>query len=150
MEHKLPELPYAKKALEPHISAETLEYHHGKHHATYVSNLNNLIRGAEFEEMSLEDIIMKSSGGLFNNAAQTWNHSFYWKSLKPGGSGEPAGALAEAIKSAFGSFEDFKKTFTQKAVVVVRESQTRDPGWTIDEALKSIVSGGIIGPTELK
>ena len=150
MEHKLPELPYAKKALEPNVSAETLEYHHGKHHATYVSNLNNLIRGTEFEEMSLEDIIMKSSGGLFNNAAQTWNHSFYWKSLKPGGGGEPTGALAEAIKSAFGSFEDFKKTFTQKAVVVVRESQTRDPGWTIDEALKSIVSGGIIGPTELK
>ena len=118
MEHKLPELPYAKKALEPHISAETLEYHHGKHHATYVSNLNNLIRGTEFEEMSLEDIIMKSSGGLFNNAAQTWNHSFYWKSLKPGGGGEPTGALAEAIKSAFETFENFKKTFTQKAVTL--------------------------------
>ena len=118
MEHKLPELPYAKKALEPHISSETLEYHHGKHHATYVSNLNNLIRGTEFEEMSLEDIIMKSSGGIFNNAAQTWNHAFYWKSLKPGGGGEPTGALSEAIKSAFGSFEDFKKTFTQKAVTL--------------------------------
>ncbi|MFH1934928.1 MAG: Fe-Mn family superoxide dismutase [Pseudomonadota bacterium] len=118
MEHKLPELPYAKKALEPNVSSETLEYHHGKHHATYVSNLNNLIRGTEFEEMSLEDIIMKSSGGVFNNAAQTWNHSFYWKSLKPGGGGEPTGAPAEAIKSAFGSFEDFKKTFTQKAVTL--------------------------------
>jgi len=118
MEHKLPELPYAKKALEPNVSSETLEYHHGKHHATYVSNLNNLIRGTEFEEMSLEDIVMKSSGGVFNNAAQTWNHSFYWKSLKPGGGGEPTGALAEAIKSAFGSFEDFKKTFTQKAVTL--------------------------------
>jgi superoxide dismutase, Fe-Mn family len=118
MEHKLPELPYAKKALEPNISSETLAYHYGKHHATYVSNLNNLIRGTEFEEMSLEDIIMKSSGGIFNNAAQTWNHSFYWKGLKPGGGGEPTGALAEAIKSAFGNFEDFKKTFTQKAVTL--------------------------------
>ena len=118
MEHKLPELPYAKKALEPNVSSETLEYHYGKHHATYVSNLNNLIRGTEFEEMSLEDIIMKSSGGVFNNAAQTWNHSFYWKSLKPGGGGEPTGALADAIKSAFGTFEDFKKTFTQKAVTL--------------------------------
>ena len=118
MEHKLPELPYAKKALEPNVSSETLEYLYGKHLATYVSNLNNLIRGTEFEEMSLEDIIMKSSGGVFNNAAQTWNHSFYWKSLKPGGGGEPTGALADAIKSAFGTFEDFKKTFTQKAVTL--------------------------------
>lgn len=116
MEHKLPELPYPRNALEPHISAETLEYHHGKHHATYVSNLNNLIRATEFENLPLEDIVLKSSGGLFNNAAQTWNHTFYWNSLKPKGGGKPTGSLAEAIKGVFGSFEDFKKEFSQKAV----------------------------------
>jgi Fe-Mn family superoxide dismutase len=118
MEHKLPDLPYSKNALEPHISAETLEFHHGKHHAAYVNNLNNLIGGTEFEERSLEDIILKSSGGVFNNAAQIWNHSFYWNCLKPNGGGEPTGSLAEAIKSAFGSFEDFKKEFSQKAVTL--------------------------------
>jgi Fe-Mn family superoxide dismutase len=118
MEHKLLELPYSKNALEPHISAETLEFHHGKHHAAYVNNLNNLIGGTEFEKVSLEDIIRNSSGGVFNNAAQIWNHSFYWNCLKPGGGGEPTGSMAEAIKSTFGSFEDFKKEFTQKAVTV--------------------------------
>jgi len=118
MEHKLPDLPYSKNALEPHISAETLEFHYGKHHAAYVNNLNNLIGGTEFEKTSLEDIILKSSGGVFNNAAQIWNHSFYWNCLKPGGGGQPAGPLAEAIKSAFGSFEDFKKEFSQKAVTL--------------------------------
>ena len=118
MEHKLPELPYSKNALDPHISAETLEFHHGKHHAAYVNNLNNLIGGSEFEKVSLEDIILKSSGGVFNNAAQIWNHSFYWNCLKPGGGGEPKGSMAEAIKSTFGSYEDFKKEFTQKAVTL--------------------------------
>ena len=118
MEHKLPELPYSKNALEPHISAETLELHHGKHHAAYVNNLNNLISDTEFKKVSLEDIILKSSGGVFNNAAQIWNHSFYWNCLKPGGGGEPIGSMAEAIKSTFGSFEDFKKEFTQKAVTL--------------------------------
>ncbi|MGD2270241.1 MAG: Fe-Mn family superoxide dismutase [Desulfobacterales bacterium] len=118
MEHKLPELPYSKRALEPHISAETLEYHHGKHHAAYVTNLNNLIGGTEFEKASLEEIILKSSGGVFNNAAQIWNHSFYWSCLKPGAGGEPTGPLAEAITSTFGSFEDFKKKFSQKAVTL--------------------------------
>lgn len=97
MVHQLPELPYAKNALEPHISAETLEYHYGKHHQTYVTNLNNLIKGTEYEELPLEAIIQKSSGGLFNNAAQVWNHTFYWNCLKPNGGGEPTGALAEAI-----------------------------------------------------
>lgn len=116
MEHKLPELPYANDALKPHISSETLDYHHGKHHAAYVNNLNNLIKGTDFENMALEDIVLKSSGAVFNNAAQIWNHTFYWNSLKPGGGGEPAGSLAEAIGSAFGSFEAFKKDFTQKAV----------------------------------
>jgi Fe-Mn family superoxide dismutase len=118
MEHKLPELPYSENALEPHISAETLEYHYGKHHAAYVNNLNNLIGGTEFEKVSLEDIILKSSGGIFNNAAQIWNHTFYWNCLKPNGGGEPTGPLAEAIKSAFGLFEDFKKEFSQKAVTL--------------------------------
>ena len=118
MEHKLPELPYEKNGLEPHISAETLEYHYGKHHAAYVTNLNKLIQGTEFEAMSLEDIVVKSSGGIFNNAAQVWNHSFYWNCLSPQGGGEPAGPLGEAIKSAFGTFEDFTKEFTQKAVTL--------------------------------
>ncbi len=115
MEHTLPELPYAKNALEPHISAETLEYHHDKHHATYVTNLNNLIKGTEFEDASLEDIIKGSSGGIFNNAAQVWNHTFYWHCLSPNGGGEPAGDLAAAIDSAFGSFAEFKEKFSTSA-----------------------------------
>ena len=94
MEHKLPSLPYAMDALQPHISKETLEFHYGKHHQTYVTNLNNLIKGTEFENMSLEDIVKKSSGGLFNNAGQHWNHSFYWSSLAPKAGGKPAGAIA--------------------------------------------------------
>ena len=116
MVHELPALPYEKNALEPVISAETLEYHHGKHHNAYVTNLNNLIPGTEFEDMSLEDIIMKSSGGIFNNAAQVWNHTFYWNCLTPNGSGAPTGALAEAIDSAFGSFDAFKEAFNKSAV----------------------------------
>jgi len=116
MEHKLPDLPYAKNALEPHISSETLEYHHGKHHQTYVTNLNNLVKGTEFESMGLEEIVMKSTGGVFNNAAQVWNHTFYWNCLKPNGGGEPSGALADAIKAKFGSFEEFKTQFSQKAI----------------------------------
>lgn len=116
MAHQLPELPYAQNALEPHISAETLEYHYGKHHATYVNNLNNLIPGTEFENMSLEDIIKKSSAGIFNNAAQIWNHTFYWNCLSPNGGGEPTGDLGDAINTAFGSFADFKEKFTTSAV----------------------------------
>ncbi|HEY3328293.1 MAG TPA: Fe-Mn family superoxide dismutase [Novimethylophilus sp.] len=116
MEHKLPDLPYAKNALEPYISAETLEFHYGKHHQTYVTNLNNLIKGTEFESLSLEDIIRKSSGGIFNNAAQVWNHTFYWNGFKPNGGGEPTGALAEAIKAKWGSFDEFKKAFAQCAI----------------------------------
>ena len=109
MEHQLPPLPYPKNALEPVISAETIEYHYGKHHQTYVTNLNNLIKGTEFENASLEEIVMKSSGGIFNNAAQVWNHTFY-------GGGAPKGELAAAIDKAFGSFEEFKKQFSQKAI----------------------------------
>jgi superoxide dismutase, Fe-Mn family len=116
MEHKLPDLPYAKNALEPYISAETIEFHYGKHHQTYVTNLNNLIKGTEFENMSLEDIVRKSSGGIFNNAAQIWNHTFYWNGFKPNGGGEPSGALADAIKAKWGSFDEFKKAFNQCAV----------------------------------
>jgi Fe-Mn family superoxide dismutase len=116
MAHELPPLPYAKNALEPYISAETLEFHHGKHHQTYVTNLNNLIPGTEFEKSSLEDIILKSSGGIFNNAAQIWNHTFYWNSLKPNGGGAPTGALADAINQTFGSFDKFKEEFTKTAV----------------------------------
>jgi len=115
MTHELPALPYAKDALAPVISAETMEFHYGKHHQTYVTNLNNLIPGTEFESMSLEDIIMKSSGGVFNNAAQVWNHTFYWNCLSPNGGGEPSGALAAAINAKFGSVEEFKKQFAQSA-----------------------------------
>lgn len=116
MEHTLPALPYEKNALEPHISAETLDYHYGKHHQTYVTNLNNLIPGTEFADMSLEDIVKKSSGGIFNNAAQIWNHTFYWHCLSPNGGGEPSGALAEAINQAFGSFAEFKEQFSKTAI----------------------------------
>mgnify|MGYP005813520221 FL=1 len=116
MEHQLPPLPYAKNALEPVISAETIEYHYGKHHQTYVTNLNNLIKGTEFENAALEEIVVKSTGGIFNNAAQVWNHTFYWNGLKPNGGGAPKGELAAAIDKAFGSFEEFKKQFSQKAI----------------------------------
>ncbi|GIX25423.1 MULTISPECIES: Fe-Mn family superoxide dismutase [Caldimonas] len=116
MEHTLPALPYAIDALAPHISKETLEFHHGKHHNAYVVNLNNLIKGTEFESMSLEDIIKKSSGGVFNNAAQIWNHTFFWHSMKPGGGGEPKGKLAEAIRAKWGSYDAFKEAFSKAAV----------------------------------
>jgi superoxide dismutase, Fe-Mn family len=118
MEHKLPELPYAKDALVPHISAETLEYHYGKHHKTYVDNLNKLIPGTEFENSPLEDIIRKASGGVFNNAAQVWNHTFYWNCLLPKSGGDPSGALANALTKNFGSFAQFKEKFTNVAVTL--------------------------------
>jgi superoxide dismutase, Fe-Mn family len=110
MAHTLPELPYAMDALEPHISRETLEYHYGKHHRTYVDKLNGLIEGTEFASASLEDIVRRSSGGVFNNAAQVWNHTFYWHCLSPNGGGEPGGKLAKAIDAAFGSFEAFQSS----------------------------------------
>ncbi len=113
---ELPDLPFAKDALEPHISAETLGYHHGKHHQAYVTNLNNMIAGTDQENDSLESIIKASSGGVFNNAAQVWNHTFYWNCLSPNGGGEPTGALADAINAAFGSFEEFKQQFSQTAI----------------------------------
>ena len=116
MEHVLPELPYARDALAPHISAETIDYHYGKHHQTYVTNLNNLVKGTPNADKSLEEIIKTSSGGLFNNSAQVWNHTFYWNCLKPNGGGEPSGKLAEAIVQSFGSFAAFKEQFTQTAI----------------------------------
>ncbi len=115
MKHELPALPFAQDALAPVISAETLDYHYGKHHNAYVTNLNNLVPGTEFENSSLEEIIMKASGGVFNNAAQVWNHTFYWNCLSPNGGGVPSGALASAIDSAFGSFDNFKAEFTKAA-----------------------------------
>jgi len=116
MQHELPALPYALDALAPHISKETFEYHYGKHHQAYVTNLNNLIKGTEFENASLEDIIRKSSGGIFNNAAQVWNHTFFWHSMKPGGGAEPSGKVADAIAAKWGSYEAFKDAFTKSAV----------------------------------
>jgi Fe-Mn family superoxide dismutase len=116
MSFTLPPLPYAQDALQPHISAETLQYHYGKHHQAYVNNLNTLIPGTEFENQTLEQIIEKSTGGIFNNAAQVWNHTFYWHCLSPKGGGEPTGKVGEAINEAFGSFAVFKEAFTKCAI----------------------------------
>lgn len=113
---ELPALPYDRTALEPHISGETIDYHYGKHHKAYVDNLNKQIEGTEFEAMDLEEIIRRSQGGMFNNAAQVWNHTFYWNCMKPGGGGAPSGKLAEAIDKAFGSFDAFKEEFTKTAI----------------------------------
>jgi len=116
MEHKLPALPYPMDALAPNLSKETLEYHYGKHHAAYVTNLNKLIAGNEFQDMQLEEIVKRASGGIFNNAAQAWNHAFYWRSLSPAGGGEPKGVIAGAIAKSYGSFANFKDEFTKTAM----------------------------------
>ena len=113
---ELPALPWARDALAPHISAETIDYHYGKHHQTYVTNLNNMIKGTEFENLDLVAIIKKAQGGMFNNAAQIWNHTFYWNSLSPKGGGEPGGKLADAIKKAFGGFAQFKEEFSKTTI----------------------------------
>jgi Fe-Mn family superoxide dismutase len=115
MKHKLPDLPYPYDALAPHISAETLEFHHDKHHAAYVNKLNGLIEGTKFADMPLEQIVKTADGGIFNNAAQAWNHDFYWHCMSPDGGGKPAGSLAEAIQKQFGSFDKLKEEFTQAA-----------------------------------
>ena len=120
---ELPPLPYDRTALEPHISGETIDYHYSKHHKAYVDNLNNMIAGTEFADMPLEDIIRKSQGGMFNNAAQVWNHTFYWNCLSPNGGGEPTGKLAEAINKSFGDFATFKQQFSDTAV------KTFGSGW---------------------
>ncbi len=118
MAFELPSLPYAKNALEPHISEKTIEFHYGKHHQAYVNNLNNLIPGTAFENASLEEIIEKADGGIFNNGAQVWNHTFYWNCLSPSGGGNPEGALLEAINKGFGSFEAFKEAFSKAAATL--------------------------------
>jgi Fe-Mn family superoxide dismutase len=116
MQHQLPPLPYAMDALQPHLSKETLEFHYGKHHQAYVTNLNNLIKGTEFENLGLEDITRKSSGGVFNNSAQVWNHTFFWHCMKPAGGGQPSGRLADAISKKWGSYDAFKEAFSKSAV----------------------------------
>jgi Fe-Mn family superoxide dismutase len=131
---ELPALPYDRTALEPHISGETIDFHYGKHHQAYVTNLNNMIAGTEFADMSLEDIIRKSQGGMFNNAAQVWNHTFYWNCLSPNGGGEPNGKLADAINAAFGSFDKFKEEFTKTAVGTFRSGC----GWLVQRADRSL------------
>lgn len=120
MAFEQPPLPYDSSALEPHMSAETFSYHYGKHHAAYVANLNKLVEGTEMADKSLEEVIKASHGdssktGIFNNAAQTWNHTFFWNSMKPGGGGQPTGELAEKINSSFGSFDKFKEEFKNAA-----------------------------------
>ena len=117
MEHQLPPLPYATDALAPHMSRETFEYHYAKHHNAYVVNLNNLIKGTPFESSSLEDIVKTApAGGIYNNAAQVWNHTFFWHCMKPAGGGSPGGALGEAIQKKWGSHEEFRKAFQASAV----------------------------------
>jgi Fe-Mn family superoxide dismutase len=116
MTFELPALPYAEDALAPHISKETLQFHHGKHHQTYVTNLNNLIEGTADANKSLEEIVRNSTGGIFNNAAQVWNHTFYWHSLSPNGGGEPTGKIADAINKNFGSFAKFKEEFAKTCI----------------------------------
>jgi Fe-Mn family superoxide dismutase len=118
MIHELPKLPYAPDALEPYISKRTIEFHYGKHHQAYVNNLNKLIPGTPFENASLEDIVRKAAGGIFNNGAQVWNHTFYWNCLKPQGGGEPAGPLADALLKNFGSVGEFKEKFSAAAVTL--------------------------------
>ncbi len=152
MAHTLPELPYAMDALAPYLSKETLEYHYGKHHKAYVDTLNTLIPGTEFEKASLEEIIKKSSGKTFNQAAQIWNHTFYWYGLKPNPAGkanEPTGAIADAISKTFGSFEQFKKEFTEKTVGVfgsgwgwlVKTSDSKLEIWTGQGAANPMTEG---------
>lgn len=117
MTHVLPELPFAKDALLPHLSVETFDYHYSKHHQAYVTNLNNLIPGTEYETLSLEEIVKKApAGGIYNNAAQVWNHTFFWSCLTPNGGGAPSGALAAAITAKWGSLDEFKKAFQASAV----------------------------------
>ncbi|MFU8844115.1 MAG: superoxide dismutase [Bacteroidales bacterium] len=118
MSFELPPLPYKMDALEPFISKQTLEFHYGKHHQAYVTNLNNLVPGSEFDGKSLEEIIKKSTGGIFNNGAQVWNHTFYWHCLTPGGGGEPKGTVQDAIVASFGSFASFKEQFTKAAATL--------------------------------
>jgi len=131
---KLPDLPYKMDALSPHISKETLEYHYGKHHNAYVDKLNAAIAGGKYEKLSLDDIVRESKGEakVFNNAAQTWNHTFYWNCLSPNGGGEPGGAIADAIKASFGSFGTFKEQFSDKSATLFGSGWT----WVVKEGDK--------------
>ena len=141
MEHTLPPLPYAKDALQPTMSAETLEFHYGKHHQAYVTNLNNLIKGTEFENLSLEEIIKKSQGGIFNNSAQVWNHTFFWNCMSPNGGGAPTGKVAEAIDAKWGSFDKFKEEFTKTSVGTFGSGW----GWLVKKADGSLALASTIG-----
>ena len=132
MAFELPALPYAQDALAPHISAETLEYHYGKHHQTYVTNLNNLTAGTDHENASLEDVILAAEGPLFNNAAQVWNHTFYWNSMSPAGGGEPTGEVADRINSAFGSYGEFRTKFVEAATTQFGSGWA----WLVDDGSK--------------
>ena len=134
MAFELPALPYAQDALQPHISSETLEYHYGKHHKTYVDKLNGLVEGTDLANKSLEDVVKSSDGGVFNNAAQIWNHSFYWNCLSPNGGGAATGAIADAINAAFGSFDAFKEQFTNSAINNFGSSWT----WLVQQADGSV------------
>jgi Fe-Mn family superoxide dismutase len=136
MAFELPPLPYAHDALQPHISEETLQYHHDKHHNTYVVNLNNLVPGTEFEGKTLEEIVKSSSGGIFNNAAQVWNHTFYWNCLAPNAGGQPTGALAEAINASFGSFDKFKEEFSKTSIGTFGSGW----GWLVKKADGSLLT----------
>ena len=124
MKHELPPLPYPVDALEPHISGETLEFHHDKHHRTYVDKLNQLVKGSPFETASLEEIVRKATGAIFSNGAQAWNHAFYWQCLSPEGGGSPSGAVAKIIERSFGGFEQFRDKFSESAVSLFGS------GWT--------------------
>ena len=148
MTHTLPPLPYALDALAPHMSKETFEYHYAKHHQAYATNLNNLIVDTEFADASLEAIIKKATGPIFNNAAQVWNHSFFWNSMKPAGGGAPSGALAAAINAKWGSFDAFKEAFTKSAVGNFGSSWTwlvRKPDGTVDIANTSNAATPLTG-----
>jgi Fe-Mn family superoxide dismutase len=138
---ELPALPYARDALAPHISAETIDYHYGKHHQAYVTNLNNLIKGTEFEAMDLVSIVRKAQGGMFNNAAQIWNHTFYWHCMKPNGGGQPTGALADAINASFGSFDKFKEEFSKVSIGTFGSGW----GWLVKKADGSLALASTIG-----
>jgi len=145
MKFELPVLPYAQDALEPVISQKTIEFHYGKHHQAYVNNLNNLIEGTEFENADLETIIKKSEGGIFNNAAQVWNHTFYFTSFSPKGGGEPVGALADAIVKEFGSFDAFKEAFSKAAATLFGSGWA----WLVKDqqgALKIVQTGNAANP----
>ncbi len=137
MAFTLPDLPYAKDALEPHVSAETLEFHHGKHHNAYVTNLNALVENTELADKSLDDIIAAAEGGVFNNAAQVWNHSFYWKCMRPAGGGSPGGDLAAKIDRDFGSFDAFKEQFSKAGATLFGS------GWTW-----LVLEGGVLKITQ--